>query len=383
MDIQRLSEADRISSLLLKRMAGTLTQEEKAEVDTWTAQSQQRQTYADLLDDTNFLQEEYHRQKDIDAHQALRRMQQRIDGNRPASPVVLRYAVAAVLTVFIVGGLFWYWQYAKVVPPTISAEVQEAMVQSVESGRQEALVEPVAAISQDKHQVVKILKQTFNITSDDVVEQLLEAKRITTRSDREYWLTLPDGSLVHLNYNTHVIYPERFIGDTRDVILDGEAYFMVAKDRRHPFIVHTPQGDIKEYGTEFNVSTRGEAGTEVVLVDGSISVTPTNGKEQMMQPGQMAKLSTADCQLSTTDVDPYVAWNTGKFSFHDQPLGKILEVIGRWYGYQVLFASDDLKQITLTGSFSRYEDVHPILRSLETATESQITINHSEINVTQ
>lgn len=111
------------------------------------------------------------------------------------------------------------------------------------------------------------LRQTYRIAGDETVEQLLEARRITTYQDKEYWLTLDDGTLVHLNYNTRMVCPERFIDGTRDVILDGEAYFMVAHDSRHPFVVHTPQGDIRVYGTEFNVSTRDGDCTEVVLAE--------------------------------------------------------------------------------------------------------------------
>ena len=381
MDIRRLSEADRISSLLLKRMAGTLTPEEQAEVDGWTAQSQQRQTYADLLDDTDYLQEEYHRQKGIDARGAMRRMQQRIDNEttRDSRRPYDRYAVAAVIAILIVGGLFWYWQYAKVVPPTISTEIQQAMAQSQQSGRDAAEVTTGTMEVWSKETGVRS-KETGD-GSQETVRQLLAAKRITTRSDREFWLTLPDGSLVHLNYNTHVIYPERFSGPTRDVILDGEAYFMVAKDRRHPFIVHTPQGDVKEYGTEFNVNTRSGGGefTEVVLVEGSISVTPTNGTERMMQRGQMAQLSTADCRLATADVDPYVAWNTGKFVFEDCPLGKLMDVLGRWYDLKVEFRDEAARDILFTGILSRYADITSSLKAIATVAEVDIDTNGGQI----
>lgn len=93
---------------------------------------------------------------------------------------------------------------------------------------------------------------------------------LTTRHDKEFWMTLPDGTRVHLNGNSRLSYPLAFKGDLREVALVGEAYFIVAKDKDHPFIVHTADGDIKEYGTEFNVSTHG-TNTEVVLVTGSLS----------------------------------------------------------------------------------------------------------------
>ena len=190
------------------------------------------------------------------------------------------YRVAAVLVLLLVGGTFWYREHTRVTPPTISEEVQTAM-------------------------------QLSRNVDEQFAEQLAEAKRITTYQDKEYWVTLEDGTLVHLNYNSRLIYPEKF-GDRRDVILDGEAYFMVAKDKSRQFVVHTPQGDIRVYGTEFWVNTRADVqasqestlSCQLALVRGSISFTPTEGKETMLKPGQ--ELSIVDSQLSITDIDTWV-----------------------------------------------------------------------------
>ena len=200
---------------------------------------------------------------------------------------------------------------------------------------------------------------------------MLSARRITTRHDKEFWLTLDDGTLVHLNYNTRLIYPEEFGRGDRNVILDGEAYFMVAKDKSRPFIVHTTNGDVKVYGTEFNVNT--SHSTSVVLVKGSVSVTPTGGREIMLKPGQ--QLTLTDNQPSVTQVDtaPYVAWNEGKFFFEEWPLERIMQVIARWYGREVEFTTDEIKQQRYSGNFDRYEDIRPTMEAIETITGLKIT----------
>ncbi len=290
---------------------------------------------------------------------------------------VLPYAAAAVLLIAV--GIFWYSRYTEVVSPVVSEEVHMAMAQSAQADRQEAQMEPVISSSHDEQTVTKTLTEKYNITDENVVEQMLEAKRITTRRDKEFWLTLPDGTLVHLNYNTRVIYPEQFTEDTRDVILDGEAYFMVAKDRRHPFVVHTPQGEVKDYGTEFNVSTRGESGTEVVLVDGKVGVTPVNGTEHLLKPGQKCTVTKSQCAIADIDVEPYIAWNTGKFTFEDCALEKLMDVIGRWYNMEVEFKDDSSRHILFTGILSRYADISSSLKAIETVANVDIQTNEKQI----
>ncbi len=249
------------------------------------------------------------------------------------------------------------------------------MQQSAEKGLQGAVV--VSGNGQKK--VVTTQELTRYHVDDDFAEQLAEARRITTYQDKEYWVTLDDGTLVHLNYDSRLIYPEKF-GDRRDVILEGEAYFMVAKDKSRQFVVHTPQGDVKVYGTEFNVNTRSKGGDgndngglSVVLVNGSVSFTPARGKEQMLTPGQ--ELSIVNAQLSINEVDtaPYVAWNEGKFFFEEWPLERIMQVISRWYGREVEFTSNEIKHQQYSGNFDRYEDIHPTMEAIESITGLKIT----------
>ncbi|MBQ9571542.1 MAG: FecR domain-containing protein, partial [Prevotella sp.] len=289
-----------------------------------------------------------------------------------------RYA-AAVLILIVGGAALWYSQYTKVTPPEISESVQLAMQQSHESGKQDAKVdvlsEELSMMSDEsgKNEELRVKSEkSLSVTESLTKEQLLSARRITTMHDKEFWLTLDDGTLVHLNYNTRLIYPEKFSRGDRNVILDGEAYFMVAKDKSRPFIVHTPNGDVKVYGTEFNVNTTGD-NTSVVLVKGSVSVTPTGGKEQLMNPGQLCEFSVENLMLSTIDVEPYIAWNEGKFSFEEWPLERIMQVISRWYGREVVFTSEDIKHQQYSGNFDRYEDIHPTMEAIESITGLKIT----------
>ncbi len=285
---------------------------------------------------------------------------------------VLRYA-AIIIILFVVGSL-WLNKEERPMAPQLSDEVLATITQAEQSGKNQAVLtidgQPVKVENEKSIQKVETKKMQEHI--------------LTTHHDSEFWLTLDDGTRVHLNYGTTLVYPRKLDGDTREVELDGEAYFFVAKDANHPFIVHTPEGDVKVYGTEFNINTQDDAGTtRIVLVNGSISVTPKGGREQMMKPNEMAVISSGECLFRTVDVAPYVSWNTGLFVFADCPLEKLMKVLSRWYNKRVEFNSDDIRQIEFTGTINKYGDISPALKAIHTVTGLRIEMRRDLIIISK
>ena len=378
----------RISDLLYKYTINALNDDERRELDAWVAARPDRQSYLQMLSSPQSLQDDYRRRKSIDVQKAIREMEARIGKTEKASRTSVSrfpfFRIAAVLVLLLVGGTFWYHRgQTRVTPPEISEEVQLAMEQSRKMGKSGAEVLSGKAVKE----VMSTEERALYHVDDNFAEQLEEARRITTYQNKEYWVTLDDGTLVHLNYDSRLIYPEHF-GDRRDVILDGEAYFMVAKDKSRQFVVHTPQGDVKVYGTEFVVNTRKSDAEDhkdmyVVLVKGSVGFTANDGREQMLTPGQ--ELSMVHSQLTVTDIDtaPFVAWNEGEFVFNNWSLERIMSVISRWYGLKVEFANSSLGGRKFSGSLSRYEDIKPTIETIEAVTGTTITINHQTLNIYQ
>ena len=380
-----------IKNIILKSIYGELTDDEQAFLNNWLKEGNHVRL-------NNRIRKNIQEKKaveyfaDIDVEEALRNVRGSRDTSRQTKEhtrqTIFRrmftpriYRIAAIIALLIVGGAYWYHRdYTRVTPPVISDLVEMAMEQSQKSGMQGA--EIITADNRKKPVVTQEELTRYHV-DEHFAKQLADARRITTYHDKEYWVTLDDGTLVHLNYNSRLIYPEKF-GDRRDVILEGEAYFMVAKDRSRQFVVHTPQGDVKVYGTEFNVNTRKEEGmVSVVLVEGSVSFTPTTGNERMMVPGQ--ELTIIDSQLTLNNIDtaPYIAWNEGKFSFDDWPLERIMQVIGRWYGRTVEFTAEDIKTKTYSGNFDRYEDIRPTMEAIEMITGLKVTIKSDKIILEQ
>ena len=364
-----------IQYLIIKSLFATLDERERRLLDEWLKEPGHAMMYQRISHDIEDKDDAVRFLADIDTEDGLKQVYER---RRSKRLKIFRYA-AIFLGVVALGAFFYYSQYTKVTPPAISDAVQLAMQVSRESGRQVAEVdvlseelrvkreESLATVSGSHSDVDH--SSLFTLHSSLTKEQLLTARRMTTRHDKEFWVTLDDGSLVHLNYNTRLIYPEKFGRGDRNVILEGEAYFMVAKDKSRPFVVHTPDGAIRVHGTEFNVNTRindngndnvndnvngGRYRTEVVLVKGSISVTPAKGKEQMMKPGEQCKITNTQCVIENVDVAPYVAWNTGTFVFDNCPLETAMKVLSHWYGFEVVYLNEAIKKERITGDFDRY-----------------------------
>lgn len=392
--MKELNVDKRIITLILKHTLQIISESEQQELDLWRQADARHETVFEYLSEPENLEKEYRFRKEIDAEQSLERIKEKLwNEEKETKEVPLHahrfttylYRAAAIIVLFIVGVAYWYHrEYTRVTPPEISQEVQQAMEQSRERGVQAA---EIITSGMPHQQVLTDEERALYHVDEDFAEQLEEAKRITTYHNKEYWVTLPDGSLVHLNYNSRLIYPEKF-GDRRDVILEGEAYLMVAKDKSRQFVVHTPKGDVKVYGTEFVVNTgnRTENGNDnkeltVVLVKGSVSFTPTDGREKMLTPGQ--ELSIVNSQLNVSEVDtaPFVAWNEGEFVFSDWTLERIMSVIASWYGLDVEFANKDLGNHKFSGSLSRYEDLKPTLETIEMVTGMRLNVNNQKLYI--
>ncbi len=402
-----IMEQNNINILVSKYLLGTATPEELSTLEQMKNEYPHIAELLKQIKDENDFSKHYSEYMAVDKDKALLHFKEKMYLNQEnisaeettqrktsffvLRPYLLRIA-AVVLCLIAVGAGWWYKDYTKVTPPEIAQEVRKAIEQSKVSGKNMARVETLSDIIQEgsmgDSESPQQLAQAYEVIQENY--NLEDLRRITTVHDREFWVTLDDGTLVHLNYNSKIIYPEKFGRNNREVILDGEAYFMVAKDRSRKFIVHTPDGDVTVHGTEFHVNTRSnvqnadvnKASTEVVLVKGSVSVA-SNSNEQMMRPGQMATLNTQRSTINITNVDtePYVAWNIGEFSFREWTMEKVMAIMARWYNREVIFKSHEARNVKISGDYYRYDDVEPIMESLELVTGLRITVKSDKIYI--
>jgi ferric-dicitrate binding protein FerR (iron transport regulator) len=183
-------------------------------------------------------------------------------------------------------------------------------------------------------------------------------------------LVLSDGSKVLLNAATTLRYPTNFSGEAREVFLNGEAYFEVAKDAAKPFVVRLKQQNITVHGTNFNIEAyRDEAYNIVTLLSGSISLETLNRSgakigDILLIPGQKALFDSATELVSVEKVDASLsnAWIKGEFKFKDEPLALIAKRLENYYDVRIHLDGEGLKKIKFTGTFSLNQNIREVLR---------------------
>lgn len=165
---------------------------------------------------------------------------------------------------------------------------------------------------------------------------------ICTNKGEQVSITFPDGTQVKVNELSTVSYsPHAFSKEHREISFSGEAYFEVHHNSEHPFLVHTPDMDVKVTGTKFNLSNYlGSSRGAVYLFDGSVSLLSTKTREQiMMEPNEECVLekSTGHFTLKpfTEDASYYTAWKRHELVFHSVPLKKVIQELGVVYGVDI------------------------------------------------
>ena len=150
-------------------------------------------------------------------------------------------------------------------------------------------------------------------------------------------ITLPDGTIVHLNSESKLTYTPDFNGKLREVVLEGEAFFEVTPNKEKPFIVKTSVFDVEVLGTSFNVSVYNDENiVETALMEGKVKLTMQGcpSKPVYLTPSQKFIYSRSDRQgtISIMEGDTELAWKQGILAFNAEPLEEVFRKIERWYG---------------------------------------------------
>ncbi|HKG08362.1 MAG TPA: FecR domain-containing protein [Pedobacter sp.] len=196
-----------------------------------------------------------------------------------------------------------------------------------------------------------------------------------------YQFTLPDGTKVWLNAASSIKFPAQFSGRERKILLSGEGYFEVAKDKAHPFIVQTDQQTVEVLGTHFNINSYAdEAGTRTTLVEGSVRVS-VNGHKEVLKPSQQSLLYDGAIKVQPANVEEVVAWKNGDFVFNGEPLQDIMRKLSRWYNIDVVYKGDVANEL-YTAKISRNKNISEVIQLLEQAESVHFKIEGRRVIVT-
>ena len=354
-----------IEEIIIKRLSEEhLSEEESAFFDKWYQNSSNREYYNDLLKIRS----------GIIASQVKERIDKRKAWNqvRPARKIslirtLLKFAAIMILPLSL--GVFLLIRENKQ-EKVVYAEVpvqpgKKQAVLTLSSGLQVMLADTIVHVNEkgmvisnlpNKELVYKIMNNTMK------TETIYNT--VTVPRGGEYKLVLADGTTVWLNSDSHIRYPVTFSSNTRQVELEGEAYFEVTKDVEKPFIVRMNEYNVRVTGTQFNVRNYSNESLATTLVEGGVQIE-RRGKVDELRPGQQAVLENNEIRIRVVNVDEQVAWRHGAFGFTQCRLENIMEELARWYDVDVFYMNQQVKDYHFSAWFKRSSSINEVISILE------------------
>lgn len=203
---------------------------------------------------------------------------------------------------------------------------------------------------------------------------------LLTARGGEYGLVLSDGTRVWLNAESRLRYPVAFRGPSREVYLDGEAYFDVARGEAS-FLVHVRGTVVEALGTSFNVmGYADEAVVEATLVSGKARVS-RGGEAVVLSPGEQARVDVASGGITTRAVNASVhaSWKERLFIFDDESLEVITRKLARWYDVEIEILSPSARSASFYGVLPKYATISVFLERVKKVYDVEYVVDGRKI----
>ena len=215
----------------------------------------------------------------------------------------------------------------------------------------------------------------------------MEMHAVVVPEGKDMRLTLSDGTQVWLNANSRLTYPTAFRGKNREVELQGEGYFKVTHDARHPFIVNVRGMQTRVLGTEFNVNATDADRPHVTLVKGRVEVMPMLDQDgtssqggKVIAPGEDAALGEhGEIKVSHVETDDVACWRDGIQLFNDASLRDILLQLGSWYNVNVVCHHEALLNKRLRYMYDRRKGIEEAVKMLNEISNNKIKLHNNTI----
>ena len=216
-------------------------------------------------------------------------------------------------------------------------------------------------------------------------EPLLANSSIHVPVGQRAEITLSDGTRVWLNSNTTLRMATSHGNNSRDIELNGEAYFEVTHDEHRPFVVHTGGHEVQVLGTKFNVYAYNDSREfSVRLYDGSVNVSDTRTKEHvLLVPNEKARML-ADGRLVKTGFErsESLLWLDGIYYFDNLDYGSIFKKLQEYYRVRIDVRSPEVSRYRCTCKFRQEDGLRHIINILQSIHPFQYDWNEDTQTVT-
>jgi transmembrane sensor len=346
--VKDLKQAYRTAYLIAGFLKQTLSEEEKDELDEWILASDENMILFEKMTDEKNLAQANLWFKEMDVEDGLRKTKIKIENRKPVR--LWPYAIAAAIVLLIIAGIYFFQRNRNENPSIV--ETQDILPGSslatltLDNGKIIELKNNGSDTAINDH--LKILRKEGQLvytpsSTNEIIYHTLNVPR-----KGQYKLVLPDGSKVWLNSESSIRYPVSFTDKERKVYVTGETFFDVAKDKDKPFRVVSGDITIEALGTQFNVNAyNNEPFFSTTLAGGSVMITK-GSQENILKPGQQARLKDKEFEIAEVNIDSAVAWKNNQFKFINTPIDAIMRQLERWYDADVEYQDKPALHLNLT-----------------------------------
>lgn len=377
-----------IVKLIVKKITSRLSKAEEKELETWLSMSIENKEVFDRIVHIHKSGKDIRELESLDEDAAWDRILSRTRkketvGKKMRFPQVFRYAAVII---GIAMSLAVYQYLSKPVSEENTVPVnRNAITLQLENGKIIELSEEGSSQIKSQKGSVVAAKNESNLTysSSTSVDRLLY-NTLTVPYAKRFGITLSDGTRVQLNSGSSIKYPIKFVGAQREVFLTGEAFFEVAEDSLHPFIVASGDLMVEVLGTTFNVTAYPEdMEINTVLVSGSVGLSSshdTSAGTTLLEPGYKASWNKAamDIALEAVDTELYTSWVSGRLLLKRTAFGRILPKLERHYDISITNNYPALNNKVFTASYD-IETITEVMKSLSEIVPFDFEVNGRNI----
>ena len=386
-----LSKEEHIARLIFLHVQGMTDDAQEKELNEWRSVSPRHEELFQRMLSSEHVEKSISRfvKTEEEEERGWWQLQQRARSGRSVRKIKWFPYAAAIVLILSVGGVFYFSgdKEQTEILPIAKNEVQvpgSRAVLILPDGRKVDLENEVLRsdlAQSDSLLLVSARSLKYrDIDSPDTTEifHTLEIPR-----GGEYLLTLSDGTMIYLNSESTLSFPVKFQGKERKVYLTGEAYFKVAKNTEHPFVVTAGELEVLVTGTTFGVRAyKDEKDIQTTLESGQVTVR-VEGKSVKLVPNKQVLFNklTMGVEVRDVDVDLYLAWADGRLVYDNCPLEKILTDLGRWYNIDVFYSRDELRSYQFSLNMKKHEEFIQVLELIGKTGEVQFEVKDNTVIV--
>lgn len=308
---------------------------------------------------------------------------------------LFRYKLAAAAVLLLLAaGAFWWFASGGNKGTTGLADNRDSVQRAIQppTGDVQLVLADGRKLNLGKRQSIT---ETNGVSIDATEEQLVYGTNAGASNEVLYntlivprgkksQVKLPDGTQVWLNAESRLKFPVSFSGITREVTVDGEAYFDVEKNENKPFIVHSGRLQVEVLGTSFNIKAYDRT-VYTTLEKGKVRVKDPN-TSIVLVPGEQARVNTETGASRKAPVFTrlFTGWKDGELYLEDQSLADIAVMLSRSYDYEFEFEDSSLKDIRFTVDIAAPDNLQAVLDHISSTTEGlRFTVSGRVVRVSR